>query len=57
MTLTPIYDELVTELGDPHEFAAHTPTVWESWTFVYDLAAAPVTRAKGRPKTPKRRSR
>lgn len=58
--MTPIYDQLVTERGDPSEFAAHTASAWEPWVYavdkVFDLSAAPATRAKGR-KAPKRRSR
>jgi len=56
MTQTPVYDQLVAELGDPHVFAEHTPSVWVPWTYVYDLSAAPVVRGKGR-KAPRKRSR
>lgn len=55
--MTPIYDQLVAERGDPNEFAAHTPARWEKWTYapqVIDLSRAPVTRAGGKRKGRKR---
>jgi hypothetical protein len=59
--VTPIYDQLVAERGDPRQFASHEASCWQPWQYavdkVFDLSAAPATRAKGRPKTPKRRRR
>lgn len=55
--MTPIYDQLVAERGDPHQFAAHTPARWTPWTYtspVIDLSRAPVTRAGGKRKGRKR---
>lgn len=46
--MTPIYDLLVAELGDPAVFAAHDREPWEPWVYdldaVHDLAQAPMTR-------------
>lgn len=55
--MTPIYDQLVAERGDPCVFAAHTPSRWTPWTYerpVIDLSHAPVIRAGGKRKGRKR---
>jgi hypothetical protein len=57
--VTPIYDQLVAELGDPAVFAAHTRAAWQPWVYdvdkVHDLSQAPVIKSPYKSKQRRKR--